>query len=50
MSDSRLGKGLQALIRSKEDQIKDNLENYKYPIKIQKAQLLSKAELYGCYA
>ena len=30
--------------------IKDNLENNKYPIKIQKAQLLSKAELYGCYA
>ena len=28
MSDNRLGKGLQALIRSKEDQIKDNLENY----------------------
>ena len=28
MSESRLGKGLKALIRSKEDQIKDNIDNY----------------------
>ena len=27
MSESRLGKGLEALIRSKEDQIKDSLDN-----------------------